>query len=60
MAFLLRVLDHLPDQKDPYVLSTDQVMLDRLRDQMSVDLGLTKAELKRSINNIYGLSLIHI
>ena len=54
VAFLLRVLDHLPDQKDPYVLSTDQVMLDRLRDQMSVDLGLAKAELKRSINNIYG------
>ena len=59
VAFLLRVLDHLPDQKDPYVLSTDQVMLDRLHDQMSVDLGLAKAELKRSINNIYGVFRKH-
>ena len=55
VAFLLRILDHLPDQKDPYVLTTDQIMLDRLREQMSVDLGLTKAELKRSINSIYGV-----
>ena len=59
VAFLLRILDHLLDQKDPYVLSTDQVMLDRLRDQMSVDLGLAKAELRRSINNIYGVFRKH-
>jgi hypothetical protein len=59
VAFLLRFFDHLPDQKDAYVLSTDQVMLDRLRDQMSVDLGLAKAELKWSINNIYGVFRKH-
>ena len=55
VAFLLRVLDHLPEQKDPYSVSTDQVMLNRLHDQMSVDLDLVKAELKQSINNIYGI-----
>ena len=55
VAFLLRVLDHLPEQKDPYSVSTDQVMLNRLHEQMSVDLDLVKAELKQSINSIYGI-----
>ena len=59
VAFLLRVLDCLPDQKNAYVLLTDQVMLDRLRDQASVDLGLVKAELKRSVDNIYGVCHQH-
>ena len=52
---MLRVLDHLPEQKDPYAVSTDQVMLNRLREQMSVDLSSVKAELKQSINSIYGV-----
>ena len=34
-------------------------MLDRLRDQMSVNLGLAKAELKPSNNNIYGVFRKH-
>jgi hypothetical protein len=55
VAFLLRVLDQLTDQRDPYVLFTDQSMLDRLREQMSVDLDVVKAELKQSIDNIYGV-----
>ena len=55
VAFLLRVLDHLPEQKDPYAVSTDQVMLNRLREQMSVDLNSVKAELRQSINSIYGV-----
>ena len=37
------------------MLSTCQVMLDRLCQQMSVDLAFVKAELKRNINNIYGV-----
>ena len=32
VAFLLSVNDYLSDQEDPYVLSTDQAILDRLRD----------------------------
>lgn len=55
VAFLLRVLDHLPEQKNPYAVSTDQVMLNRLREQMTVDLSVVKAELKQSINSIYGV-----
>ena len=55
VAFLLRVLNYLPEQKDPYAVSTDRVMLNRLRDQMSIDLDLVKAELKQSINGIYGV-----
>lgn len=55
VAFLLRVLDHLPEQKDLYVLKTDQAMLNRLRDQMSIDSNLVKAELRQSINSIYGI-----
>ena len=52
VAYLLKVLDQLPEQKDPYTVSTDQVMLNRLRDQMSVDTDLIKAELKQSIDSI--------
>jgi flagellar biosynthesis regulator FlbT len=33
----------------------DQVMLNRLREQMSVDLNSVKAELRQSINSIYGV-----
>lgn len=59
VAFLLRVLDHLPEQKDLYVLKTDQAMLNRLRDQMSIDSNLVKAELRQSINSIYGIFRQH-
>ena len=55
VAFLLRILDNLPEQKDPYAVSVDQVMLDRLRHQMSVSPDLVKAELKQSIDGIYGV-----
>ena len=51
VAYLLKVLDQLPEQKDPCTVSTDQVMLNRLRDQMSVDTDLIKAELKQSVDS---------
>ena len=57
VAFLLRILENLPEQKDPYSLSIDQVMLGRLRHQMSVSLDSVKAELKKSIYDIYAVYL---
>ncbi len=54
VAFLLKVLNLLPEQKDPYAVSIDRVMLDRLRDQISED-SVVKAELKKSIDTIYAL-----
>ena len=35
VACFLKVLEQMTEQKDPYTVSTDQVMLNRLCDQMS-------------------------
>ena len=52
VAFLLNVLRHQPDQDDPYSVSIETSMLQRLREGMQGDPDQAKAELRDSVVSI--------
>ena len=56
VAFLLNVLRSMPDELDPYQMSLDRSMLNRLRDDVGGDPESAKQELRNSvarIQNVY-------
>ena len=56
VAFLLNVLRSMPDEPDPYQMSLDRSMLNRLRDDVGGDPESAKQELRNSvarIQNVY-------
>ena len=56
VAFLLNVLKSMPEQADPYRMSLDRSMLNRLRDNVGGDPESAKEELRNSvarIQNVY-------
>ena len=52
VAFLLNVLNAMPEQRDPYRMSLDRSMLDHLRDNVDGDPEAAKLELRDSVVKI--------
>ena len=52
VAYLLKVLDSMPEQTDPYCMVLDRSMLDRLRGNVEVDPEVAKQELRDSVVKI--------
>ena len=52
VAFLLNVLNAMPEQPDPYRMSLDRSMLDHLRDNVDGDPEAMKLELRDSVVKI--------
>ena len=52
VAFLLNVLDSMPEQIDPYRMSIDRSMLNHLRDNVDGDPDTAKRELRESVVKI--------
>ena len=52
VAFLLNVLNAMPEQRDPYRMSLDRSMLDHLRDNVDGDPEAMKLELRDSVVKI--------
>ena len=52
VAFLLEVLNHQPEQDDPYTVSLETEMLQRLHHAMEGDAQRAKAELLQSVSSI--------
>ena len=52
VAFLLNVLNAMPEQPDPYRMSLDRSMLDHLRDNVDGDPEAAKLELRDSVVKI--------
>ena len=52
VAFLLNVLDSMPYERDPYQMSLDRSMLNRLRDNVAADPEAVKQELLESVQRI--------
>ena len=52
VAFLLEVLKHQPEQDDPYTVSLETEMLQRLHHAMEGDAQRAKAELLESVSSI--------
>ena len=52
VAFLLNVLNAMPEQPDPYQMSLDRSMLDHLRDNVDGDSEAAKLELRDSVMKI--------
>ena len=52
VAYLLKILDSVPEQTDPYSMALDRSMLDRLRGNVEVDPEVAKQELRDSVVKI--------
>ena len=52
VAYLLKILDSVPEQTDPYSMALDRSMLDRLRSNVEVDPEVAKQELRDSVVKI--------
>ena len=52
VAFLLNVLDSMPYERDPYQMSMDRSMLNRLRHNVAADPEAVKQELLESVQRI--------
>ena len=52
VAYLLKILDSVPEQTDPYSMALDRSMLDRLRGNFAVDPEVAKQELLDSVVKI--------
>ena len=52
VAYLLKILDSVPEQTDPYSMTLDRSMLDRLRGNVAVDPEVAKQELRDSVVKI--------
>ena len=52
VAFLLNVLDSMPEQHDPYQMSLDRSMLNHLRDNVDGDPEVAKRDLRESVAKI--------
>ena len=52
VAYVLRMLESMPMEQDPYSLSIDQSMLDQLRDDADQQTRAIRNELLASVNNI--------
>ena len=55
VAFLLRILEGMPEQPDPYVMAMDRSMLNQLNQRMECDAEAEKKQLRESVDLIRGV-----